>query len=422
MKKLSPVVSALLDHEFADATCTLEAQLTRVLQAIRTHLGLNVAFISEFSNGRRFFRVVDSDGARNPIVPGASDPLEETFCQRVVDGRLPQLIRDSTAIAEARRLPVTSSVPVGAHMSVPVRFKDGRIFGTICCFSFSPDDTLTDRDLDLMRAVSEIVSELIEGEHKARLVRTEAEQRIRSLLTIESEHMLSVLYQPIYHVPKQRIVGFEALARFNLEPRRPPDQWFEEAAMVGLGASLEIKAAEAALCGLNHLPDDIYLAVNVSPETIMDAAFPGVLAHLPLERIVLEVTEHAVTARYAEIAAALAPFRAQGLRLAVDDAGAGYASFRHILSLAPDVIKLDIALTRNIDTDKSRQCLARALIGFANATGSKIVAEGVEQAVELAVLRELGVNKAQGYFIGRPAPIETAAEIATPGKLSLPGF
>jgi EAL domain-containing protein (putative c-di-GMP-specific phosphodiesterase class I) len=307
-------------------------------------------------------------------------------------------------------------------MSVPIRFRDGKVFGTICCFGFAPDNTLTERDLSLMRAVSAIVSELIEDEQKTRLARIESEERIRSLFATDSQSALSMVYQPIYHVPDQRIVGFEALARFNAEPKRSPDQWFAEAAKVDLGVSLELMAAAAALRGLDHLPNNTYIAVNFSPETILDTALPNVLAGFPLDRAVIEVTEHAVTTCYAEIAAALAPFRAQGLRLAVDDAGAGYASFRHILSLAPDIIKLDVSLTRDIDTDMARRSLAQALIGFANATGSKIVAEGVERADELAVLRGLGVNKAQGYFIGKPVPIETAVEIASLGKLSLPGL
>lgn len=105
----------------------------------------------------------------------------------------------------------------------------------------------------------------------------------------------------------------------------------------------------------------------------------------------------------------LAPLRSRGLRLAVDDAGAGFASFRHILQLKPDIIKLDISITRDIDTQVSRRALAAALIRFAQETGSKIVAEGVETEAELAVLRGLSVDKAQGYLIGRPVPLAAAA-------------
>jgi EAL domain-containing protein (putative c-di-GMP-specific phosphodiesterase class I) len=108
---------------------------------------------------------------------------------------------------------------------------------------------------------------------------------------------------------------------------------------------------------------------------------------------------------YALLAEALEPLRSKGLRLAVDDAGAGYASFRHILKLKPDVIKLDSSLIRNIDSDTGSRALAAALIRFAEETGCKVVAEGVETREELAMLRRLEVNKAQGYLLGRPMPL-----------------
>lgn len=123
----------------------------------------------------------------------------------------------------------------------------------------------------------------------------------------------------------------------------------------------------------------------------------------------LEVTEHASVSDYSLIAAELAPLRRKGLTLAVDDAGAGFASFRHILKLKPDVIKLDISLIHSIDTDIGCRALAAALIRFAEETGSKVVAEGVETAAELHVLRELGISLAQGYLLGRPLPTGEAS-------------
>ena len=117
----------------------------------------------------------------------------------------------------------------------------------------------------------------------------------------------------------------------------------------------------------------------------------------------LEVTEHTSIDDYSVIARKLEPFRVRGIRLAVDDAGAGYASFRHILKLRPDVIKLDSSLVSAIDSDKGIRALAAAVIRFSEETGSKVVAEGVETKHELKVLRQLNVNKAQGYLLGRPS-------------------
>ena len=137
------------------------------------------------------------------------------------------------------------------------------------------------------------------------------------------------------------------------------------------------------------------------PETINEAA-PG--------RVVLEITEHTDVEDYDRLLRALQPLRQRGLKVAVDDTGAGYASLRHILNLRPDFIKLDMDLIRHIDLDPARRALASALIAFARDTDSCIIAEGIETASEFATLRSLGVEQAQGYFLGRPMPLEQALQ------------
>jgi EAL domain-containing protein (putative c-di-GMP-specific phosphodiesterase class I) len=209
----------------------------------------------------------------------------------------------------------------------------------------------------------------------------------------------------------ETVAGFECLARFETEPYRSPDQWFAEAEEVGLAEELEIALARKALEALSELPKDILLAVNFSPATIMTESFSKLFATLPLERVVLEVTEHAAVANYTELTARLHPFRLRGLRLAVDDAGAGHSSFRHVLDLRPDTIKLDMSLTRSIDRDRGRQALAGALSMFGRAMGSQIVAEGVESEAELEALRRVGVTKVQGYLTGRPMPLADAVQL-----------
>lgn len=124
-----------------------------------------------------------------------------------------------------------------------------------------------------------------------------------------------------------------------------------------------------------------------------------------MERIVIEVTEHARITDYAQISGALNPLRRHGLRLAVDDAGSGYASFRHILKLKPDIIKMDSTLIHQIDSDTGSRALGAAIVRFAEETNCTVVAEGVETDAELMVLRSLNVRHAQGYLLGRPMPL-----------------
>ena len=159
------------------------------------------------------------------------------------------------------------------------------------------------------------------------------------------------------------------------------------------------------------IPSDVLLAVNASPATILSGRLPAMLDSLPLRRISIEITEHAPVDDYEALRAALAPLRAQGVRIAIDDAGAGYASFQHIIQVKPDAIKLDIGLTRDINIDPARRALAAALIYFADKTDSIIIAEGIETKAERDTLTTLGVMRGQGYFLGRPVPLQEAQAI-----------
>lgn len=409
---LAGALVALAQGSQPVADMSSQVLLTRSLSALRTHLEMEVAFISEISDGRRYFRYVDAQEAIGLVRPGASDPAEDSYCLRVLDGRLPELMPNACLNLEALTLAATRELPVGAHLSVPIRLADGRVYGTLCCFSRAANETLTQRDLGMMHVFADMVADRIQADLLAREARHAMEDRIDAALNADEP---GIVYQPIFHVAEGRIVGFEALSRFSLAPQRTPDLWFAEASHVGRAVPLESKAIRAALTGLQHLPADLYIAVNASPETIVSGEFAGLLEGLPLERIVIEVTEHEAVEQYDEIAAVVGPLQAVGLRLAIDDAGAGYASFRHILNLHPHIIKLDLSITRAIDTDYSRRALAAAICGFAAATDCKIVAEGVETSGELAALRELGVNNAQGYFLSHPLSLGQAlAFLQTP--------
>nr|WP_218645224.1 EAL domain-containing protein [Aquitalea sp. LB_tupeE] len=365
---------------------------------------MQFAFIAEFKDGRRVFRFVDRAADAPPILcTGGSDLLEDSYCQRVVDGRLPELMQDARQNPEALTLPVTMALPVGAHLSVPLRFSNGFVYGTFCCFSLFPDVTLNSRDIRTLRLFAEMTGKLMEQQ----LERNHSHQLIvQRLQEVMSAGEYNIVYQPIVQLARHEIIGYEALTRFSGEPVRTPDVWFNEAAEVNLQEELELVTISKALQGLTHLPGDTYLSLNASPATIVKPSLTRLLAGYPLDRLMLEVTEHTSVDDYARMIEAIRPLRACGMKLAVDDAGAGYASFRHILKLQPDIIKLDISLIRQIDSHTECRALAGALIRFAEETGSKVVAEGVETVEELQALRKLEVNNAQGYLLGRPASLD----------------
>jgi EAL domain-containing protein (putative c-di-GMP-specific phosphodiesterase class I)/CheY-like chemotaxis protein len=222
-----------------------------------------------------------------------------------------------------------------------------------------------------------------------------------------------VVFQPIYNLVTMEIVGFEALARFSTEYPGPPDVWFADAAMVGLLVDLELCAVRSAVKHVDSVPDGAWLSVNVSPETATAGAFLDVVGP-GVKRLVIEITEHAPVEDYDTLNEALRGFRADGGRLAVDDAGAGFSSLRHILRLSPDFIKLDGALTRGIDADRTRRALGAALISFASEIGVPIIAEGIETQEDLDALRGLEVTCGQGFFLGEPGPLPSPAAAADP--------
>lgn len=216
---------------------------------------------------------------------------------------------------------------------------------------------------------------------------------------------MAMLFQPISDLSSGHIEGVEALARFSGEPRRTPDRWFKEAAEIGLGTQLEVLAVAMAVAAADLVPAGAYLAVNVSPTTITSPALLGVLDNTTVGRLVLEVTEHAEVDDYGALCASLEELRDHGWRIAVDDAGAGYASLRHILRLRPEIIKLDTALTQGVDVDPVRRVLASSMISFAAEMNATVTAEGVENRGERDALRDLGVPYGQGYYLARPAPL-----------------
>jgi EAL domain-containing protein (putative c-di-GMP-specific phosphodiesterase class I)/CheY-like chemotaxis protein len=219
------------------------------------------------------------------------------------------------------------------------------------------------------------------------------------------DRAVDMVFQPIVDLESGAVVALEALARFTREPQRTPDRWFAEAHAVGLGVELEMVAVEEATQAFQHLGTSTQLSLNASPTTIATPHFRATIEGLPSERIVVELTEHSQIDDYPRLRTALEPLREQGVRLAVDDAGAGYASLRHILDLRPDVIKLDRALVSNLPDDSARRALVRALVLFADEIGASVVGEGIETSEEYNSLLEFGVDMGQGFFIARPGPV-----------------
>lgn len=379
--------------------------ITVALEAVRKHLGMEVAYLSEFADGRSVFRHVDALGLEGLIKVGDSYSLDDVYCRHILEGRLPELMADTADHALARSIPMTQAVPIGAHMSVPVWLPDGRAYGMFCCLSPQPQKSLNQRDLQVMRVFADMAAHQISRTLEADFAIEDARADIERIIV---DDQFSLVYQPILTFAPLRVVGFEALCRFDPKPYRSPDAWFKRAEKAGCGVRLELAAIRKALNALDTLPGNVFVSVNASPATIVSGELGALLRGVPMDRFVLEVTEHAEVGDYGALQAALRLLRWNGAKLAVDDAGAGYSSFQHIVQLSPDIIKLDMSLTRSVDADPGRRALAAALSYFARETGCQIVAEGIETERELATLTALGVAKGQGYLLGRPMVLHDA--------------
>lgn len=216
-----------------------------------------------------------------------------------------------------------------------------------------------------------------------------------------ARHAFRPVFQPIVELGSRRVVGYEALTRFDSGAR--PDRRFAAAWAVGLGPDLELATLEAALGEATRLPAGTWLDLNVSPRLLSEPSRLCALLRGADRPIVLEVTEHEPVDDYAALRDAIRDL-GPDVRLAVDDAGAGAANFGHIVELRPDFVKLDQSLVRRVNENLGRQALVVAMRHFARTAGCRLVAEGVEEEAEATALEALGVEYVQGYLFGRPAP------------------
>ena len=278
----------------------------------------------------------------------------------------------------------------------PIR-NEGRLLGLL--LSGTRDEARVLHLLDHLPAVGEFAataSALLSGQLEQGHRDARVQKRIRGVL---AERGFSPVFQPIIDLASGEPVGYEALTRFA--DGMPPDRTFADAHSVGLGLELEIACLAAALDASEALAADCWLSLNVSPDVILEFDELAALLRDRSRRIVLEITEHAEIDDYAPVRAAVEGFGSM-VSLAVDDAGSGFASLRHVVELAPRFLKLDGSLVRHLDRDLTRQAMVAGLSHFAVRAGCEVIAEGIEEKAELEMLREVGVALGQGYLLGRP--------------------
>src|SRR3712207_4003104 len=351
-----------------------DQQIADLLVTAKESLDLSVAFLSRMDGTTQHLEVVETSV---PVLvqEGAKVRRDTSFCQAILDGDLPAVIPDVKRFPAAMALPSARIPRIRSYVSTPVHLSDGSLYGTFCAFGFRSDKELGKRDLALVKVLASAAAVIVEPEVRAQQRRTEIEGRLDPVVAAGGP---VVLLQPIVDLATGTRVGAEALSRFPAEWGLTPDVVFAEAHSVGMGHALELQALARAAEHLDRVGG--YIALNVSPATVLTPECAELLGLLPLDRVVLELTEHDAVEDYDRLSAALAPFRAAGLRLAIDDVGAGFSSLRHIVVTAPDAIKLDRSIAAGVATDRVLSTLVGSLVGFAHGSGAHVVAEGVETA------------------------------------------
>jgi EAL domain-containing protein (putative c-di-GMP-specific phosphodiesterase class I) len=376
-----------------------ELKVAELLRTAKDALGLSLTFLSRLDGETQHLEVVESS---IPLFrDGQTQPQATSFCQAILDGKLPSVIPNVAKLPEAKRLPAARFPRIRSFVSVPVTLSDGTLYGTFCAAGFTADNQLAKRDRALMEVLARAAATIIEPGVQER--QREADIRARLQPVISAGGPLVVL-QPIVALRDGKRVGAEALSRFPAQWGQPPDEVFADATSIGSGTMLELLAFRNAATYLWLVEG--YIAINFSPETLLNPRCLELLADLPAERVLLELSEHDQVADYSVLAGVLAPLRAAGMRLAIDDVGAGFSSLRHILLTSPDVIKLDRSIVAGASTDRVLRTLVRSLVDFGHGCGATVVAEGIETSQDAIALRDAGVDYGQGWHFGRPGAPE----------------
>ncbi|WP_454738154.1 EAL domain-containing protein [Cupriavidus necator] len=221
---------------------------------------------------------------------------------------------------------------------------------------------------------------------------------------------LHAVFQPIVQADNAEILGYEALIRGPVgSPWAAPDALFRLAQGVAATIALEVQAARTALTAWRGLDLPGKLFLNFSPMTLRQLlADRGRLMAALLEagiapsRLVIEVTEQTPIGDAASFGQAMSVLRELGMQYALDDFGTGHANLDLLAHLSPQFVKIDKSLVRGIASCSRRLEILRGVLRMMSAFGGRVIAEGIEDEDELAVIRDLGVTGAQGYYVGRP--------------------
>ncbi|WP_261562142.1 sensor domain-containing phosphodiesterase [Frankia tisae] len=375
-----------------------------LLEILRRQLGMDLAALARVEDEHLVLQVLSGDVAGFGLHAGATVGRRDSLLGLVLAGELPEIVADTRADPHLTGHRDVTERGIGSYVSAPIVDGEGKVYGILCCIGHQARQARPDRDGRFLRLLAAFLSDTVLDLHEMWARRRQIWQKVSDLIDSGGPQ---IIYQPIFRLADQRIIGVEALSRFPGAPGGA-QRWYTDAAIVGLSTELERLAIRRALAVLPVLPGDLTLAVNASPTTI-SAGLLDLLPDAMAGRLVVEITEHEHIGTNKHLLKAVEVLRSRGVRIAIDDIGTGYAGLEQLLHLRPDIIKLDGIITRGIDADAARRAIATGLVQVAGEIGGSVVAEGIETAAELATTMAAGIPYGQGYLLGRPGPSTGAA-------------
>lgn len=396
--------AAINPVESSDSATDLVEHL---LAVARDRLGMEMAWVSSFRDGMQILDHINCEPGTFDVEAGISSPLADSYCQRVVDGRLPNIIPDTAVDPITAALSVTEQLSLGSYIGFPLLGEATEPIGMLCCVRQGPATHLGDNDLHTLEIIAELVMEILTKDNPKLRHERMVEARIKRTI---ADRNFSVVYQPIVDVATGEVVGVEALSRFVESPARP-SVWFAEAQSVGLGVELEIAAIELAIEGFDQLGAGQFMTLNASTETIRQSEFLNIVKQLEPSRVVVGITDTGDITLDQPLEDALRELRDLGVQIGVDHVGASFASGFDGAESGPTILSLDRSITDNIHVDPGQRALAEEVIELAKAMDARIVATGIETQLELDALMALGVDQAQGFLLAHPQRLPAPSSI-----------
>ena len=363
----------------------------RCLKLFSDRTGLASAALYHFTARGDVVSLAACGRLRERVTPGATVPTAEALllCER------------STGGPWIQPRPGRNHDPAIASAFIPV-LHGGEVVGLLeAAWVDGPPETGT---RELVRCLSDLYEFAAQAGNELGPALAAAGEVSGARVALEAllaQHSFRPVFQPILDLAARKIRGYEALIRFADGSR--PDLRFAEAGAAGLGTMLELACLRASLEAARAFPDDLFLSLNVSPGLVLKSSELARLLSTTNRPLILELTEHVSIDDYNSMRAAISRL-GPNVRIAVDDAGAGFSTLHHLLALKPNVVKLDLALVRGIEADLVRQSLVAGVVHFAARTDCTVIAEGIETEEELAAMLSLKVPLGQGFLLGKPLP------------------